>query len=272
MPITPFQREVSRLLAVNRAPDSYLAGGAALHLRPNSKRYSNDLDYFHDSEERVAKAFADDRAVLESKGIRVSVQVAQPGYIRALAGRGDDCTKIEWAHDSAWRFMPPVRLPDAGYALHPVDLAVNKVLALAGRDEPRDFLDALYAHDEMLPFPALLWAAVGKDPGFTPMSLLELVRRRGRYQPVDFERLRLVEPVEPVGLKAKWLEMLEDADRFVRSRPAGELGCLYYSPGRHAFLMPGPDSPADLVVHFGRPGGVLPELYTGDALADSFGR
>ncbi|MBI5209259.1 MAG: nucleotidyl transferase AbiEii/AbiGii toxin family protein [Elusimicrobia bacterium] len=267
MPLTPFQLEVSRLLAVNRAPDSYLAGGAALHLRPNSKRYSNDLDFFQDSEERVAKAFADDRALLESRGIRVSVQIAQPGYIRALAGKGDDCTKIEWAHDSAWRFMPPVKLPDAGYALHPVDLAVNKVLALAGRDEPRDYLDALYAHDELLPLPALLWAAVGKDPGFTPRSLLELVRRRGRYQPVDFERLRLVEPVQPAVLKEKWLAALADADRFARSRPPEESGCLYYSPGKRAFLMPGPDSPADLVAHFGSPGGVLPALYTGDALA-----
>jgi hypothetical protein len=27
--------------------------------------------------------------------------------------------------------------------LHPIDLAVNKLLALAGRDEARDFLDIL---------------------------------------------------------------------------------------------------------------------------------
>lgn len=61
-----------------------------------------------------------------------------------------------------------------------------------GRDEPRDFLDVLYDHEHMLPFAGLLWAAVGKDPDFTPLSLLELARRRGRYQNVDFERLHLL--------------------------------------------------------------------------------
>ena len=38
----------------------------------------------------------------------------------------------------------------AGYMLHPIDLAVNKLLALVGRDEPRDFLDTLYVHHTVL--------------------------------------------------------------------------------------------------------------------------
>ncbi|MFA6317302.1 MAG: nucleotidyl transferase AbiEii/AbiGii toxin family protein [Elusimicrobiota bacterium] len=268
MPLTPFQLRISRLLAVNRSPDSHLAGASALHLLPNTKRYSKDLDFFHDSEERVAKAFADDRTALEGHGIPVLVQVAMPGYIRALAGQGEERTKIEWAHDSAWRFMPPVSVADAGFVLHPVDIAVNKILALAGRDEPRDFLDVLYAHEEMLPLPALVWAAVGKDPGFTPISLLELIRRRGRCQPLDFERLNLASPVDPAGIKTKWLDALEAAESFARRRPPEEAGCLYYSPARRAFLMPDKDAPEDLVVHFGRPEGVLPRLYTGDSLAD----
>lgn len=56
MPLTPFQEEVLRLLALDRSPESYLAGGAALHSAPNSIRYSQDLDFFHDSERRVAEA------------------------------------------------------------------------------------------------------------------------------------------------------------------------------------------------------------------------
>lgn len=45
MPLTPFQARLARLLARNRTEDSYLAGGAALHIEPNSKRYSNDLHF-----------------------------------------------------------------------------------------------------------------------------------------------------------------------------------------------------------------------------------
>ena len=69
-----------------------------------------------------------------------------------------------------------------GYTLHPIDLAINKLLAVAGRDEPRDFLDIIDLHTRTLPIGALCWAGAGKDPGFTPFSLLEagITRRTSR--------------------------------------------------------------------------------------------
>ena len=161
MPLTPVQMKITRILAKNRTPDSHLAGGAALHFAPNSRRYSNDLDYFHDSVERVATAYQDDRGELERNGFRVELEMNQPGYLRALVSLDGDTTKIEWAHDSAWRFMPAMSNPDVGFRLHPIDIAVNKVLALAGRDEPRDFLDILYITRNILPLGPLCWAAAG---------------------------------------------------------------------------------------------------------------
>jgi hypothetical protein len=35
----------------------------------------------------------------------------QPGFVRALVRKGDDATKVDWAHDSAWRFLPTIRAP-----------------------------------------------------------------------------------------------------------------------------------------------------------------
>jgi hypothetical protein len=57
VPLTPFQTTIAQALAKNRTPDSYLAGGAALHFEPNSIRFSNDLDYFNDTEKRANEAF-----------------------------------------------------------------------------------------------------------------------------------------------------------------------------------------------------------------------
>lgn len=57
MPLTAFQRELLAELAASPNDDRYLAGGAAMHFAPHSTRYSDDLDFFHDSEERVASAF-----------------------------------------------------------------------------------------------------------------------------------------------------------------------------------------------------------------------
>lgn len=258
----PFQAAIARLLSRNRTPDSYLAGGAALNIEPNSKRFSNDLDYFHDSEERVASAFAEDRASLEGAGYLLRLSMQQPGYIRAIVEKDGERTKIEWAHDSAWRFLPPIRTDVAGFQLHPIDLAINKLLALVGREEARDFIDTLEVHAHVLSVGALCWAAAGKDPGFTPLGLLSLLQRRGRYHEEDFSRLSLREPVDLTALKSTWLSALSDAEAFIRSRPPAEIGCLYYCRSRQIFV--GSFDPADVgkdvVPHYGRPGGVLPRI------------
>lgn len=204
-----------------------------MHIAPNSKRFSNDLDYFHDSEERVASAFAADRLVLEAAGYAIEVGLNQSGLIRAIVSKAAEATKVEWAHDSAWRFLPPLKDPLVGFVLHPVDLAVNKLLALVGRDEPRDFLDIMYAHTNVLSLGALSWAAAGKDPGFTPTLLLGLLKRRGRVRPEDFAALHL------------------------RERP--DLHVLYYSTRHQKFVS---EIAADdtVVPHYGRPGGGLPAV------------
>lgn len=266
VPLTPFQQRLLAALASRPNDDRYLAGGAAMHFAPNSTRYSDDLDFFHDSEQRVASAFNQDRTTLLEAGFDVEVEFALPGFVRAVVSEGDEATRVDWAHDSAWRFMPLVRDELGGLLLHPVDLAVNKVLALAGRDEPRDFVDILYVHRAILALAGLTWAAVGKDPGLSPLSLLGLLERHGRYRPEDFARLRLTEPFDLQAAKQEWLGALRDAESFARSRPPDETGCLYYSARLDRFVLPEPEldiQEQGVVLHFGRPGGVLPRLSDG---------
>ncbi len=260
VPLTSLQREILAVVGASRTPDSYLAGGAAINFTPHSRRYSADLDFFSDSVERVATAFTADNVLLAAAGYDLEIEISQPGFVRAIVRRGRDETRIDWAHDSAWRFMPPVRDSLGGFLLHDIDLAVNKTLALAGRDEPRDFVDILYVHETVLPLGGLVWAAVGKDPGFSPLSLLELLKRRGRPRPEEIGRLVLASPFNLAEAKTVWLASLDQTDAFVRSRPAAEIGCLYYSVSRDRFVLPQPDDePSDILAHYGRPGGVLPQ-------------
>lgn len=266
MPLTDFQRTLLATLAVPPTDERYLAGGAALHFAPHSDRYSDDLDFFHDSEAQVASAFGADRARLEQAGYTVEVELVLPGFVRAEVRRGDLATRVDWAHDSAWRFLPLVRDALGGLLLHPVDLAVNKVLALAGRDEARDFVDILFVHREVLALAALCWAAVGKDRGLTPLSLLELLKRRGRYRSEDFSRLHLAEAFDLEAAKATWLSALAEAEQFARVRPPEEAGCLYYSPSRGTFVVPVVGlslAEQGLIPHYGAPGGVLPRATEG---------
>jgi hypothetical protein len=262
MPLAPQQADIARLIAANRSPSSHLAGGAALHLEPRSLRTSDDLDYIHDAEALVGKAFGADRSVLEAAGYAVDVSLSQPGFVRAVVRRDGAATKVEWAHDSAWHFLPPIRDPEVGFRLHPLDLAINKVLALAGRDEPRDFLDVIYVHRNHLSLGGLCWAAVGKDPGFSPAMLVEMLARKGRYRAEDFQGLGLAAEPDLADLKRTWLGAIADARRLVRELPPEDLGCLYWNPATEKFETP-TSGVAGLLRHFGCTGGVLPMI--GDA-------
>lgn len=264
MPLRPIQRHVAQLLAGNRSPESHLAGGAGLHRAEGSIRFSHDLDYFNDREELVAAAFAQDRATLVAGGFEVASELNQPGYIRAIVSRAGEKTKIEWAYESAFRFMPPVRDGEVGYVLHPVDLAINKVHALAGRDEPRDFIDVVHVHQHYLPLGALCWAAVGKDPGYSPAGLIEQLARKGRFRPEEFADLQLNVPIDLPAWKKIWLQALDEARLLVERLPPEDAGCLYFDPSRRRFVAPG--EPRNLVRHFGARGGVLPAVAGAESL------
>lgn len=259
MPLTDLQRRLVRLLSVNRSADSYLAGGAALHLAPSSSRFSEDLDYFHDSEVRVAEAFSADSELLIKEGFKLDIILRQPGFIRAIASVKDEATKLEWAYDSAWRFFPVSIDPDVGFVLHPIDLAINKLLALVGRDEARDFLDIIECHQQILPLAALIWAASAKDPGFAPGLILEQLKRRGRYREEDFTDLALVKPISLVELKKTWLSILAATESELNILPPEEIGCLYFSSTSNKFGLPS-NLDAPIEKHGATLGGVIPKI------------
>ena len=185
MPLSPFQRAVILLLAANRNPESHAGGGAVINRSDQSPRFSSDIDLFHDAAESVAVSAAADAAVLAANGYAVAWLLEQPYLRRARVGRGGDSLRLDWCYDSAFRFFPVQQDPEFGYCLHPADVATNKVLALAGRSEVRDFVDTIYLHKSYLSLGALCWAACGKDEGFTPWLLLDLAKRNVKFRDED---------------------------------------------------------------------------------------
>ena len=64
MPLSELQRDILRLPAAHRNPESYVAGSVPLNR--DGPRFSDDIDIFHDREESVALAAAQYAAVLEN--------------------------------------------------------------------------------------------------------------------------------------------------------------------------------------------------------------
>jgi len=268
MALTGFQQTLCRLIAANRLEqgEAYVAGGVALNLLTGGSRISRDIDLFHDTLEALDATWQADRKLLQSHGYEVRSIHERPGYVEAVVGKGQDTVLMQWTRDSAFRFFPLVRQEELGLVLHPFDLATNKVLALAGRLEIRDWIDMITCHERIQPLGYLAWAACGKDPDFSPLTILEQAARSGRYTVAELEGLSFEGPPPDLAdLLRNWHLMLREAHEVVSVLPAGRVGtCVLQRQGglyREDLVRLRQDLAADdLVFHAGSIRGAYPQI------------
>jgi hypothetical protein len=233
MALTALQRRVCRLLAANRiaSGESYVAGGAALNELVGTARISRDVDLFHDTDAALDASWEADRTLLEANGFSVRVLRERVGLVEAEVSDTSDRARLEWARDSAYRFFPLQTHEELGLTLHPVDLAANKVLALVGRLEVRDWVDVIASDERIQPLGYLAWAAAAKDPGWGPPAIIEAAARTGRYVAEEFAGLAFAgEPPDPAALARSWHEIIATARETVAALPPGQAGTCVLEP------------------------------------------
>lgn len=268
MALTVFQEEICRLIARNRVAggESYIAGGVALNVALDAPRLSRDIDIFHDSTEALQISWEQDRVLLEEQGFRVEVVRDAQAYVEAVIRSKDDQVLLQWVRDSAYRFFPLLEDERLGLTLHPFDLATNKVLALVGRLEIRDWIDVQESDGKIQPLGLLAWAACGKDPGFSPLAILNEAARSSHYSAEELDRLDFAAPPPDLAaLSLRWKEMLKTAHHMIELLPAEHAGqCLLGADGR---LFSGDLEKLENMLnagaslwHRGSIGGVLPKI------------
>jgi hypothetical protein len=254
VPLSKIQTDILRLLAAHRDPESYVAGASPLNR--DAPRISGDIDVFHDREERVAAAALNDTQALTTAGYNVSWLRQLPLIYTAEVTQGDASTRLEWVVDSDYRYFPTVQDDTFGYMLHPVDLAMNKVMAAAGRRELRDIVDLVTIHETILPLGAVIWAAVEKSPGFTPEGLIAEIRRNANYPAAEWRALQSTEPLDPKDITARLRAALDQAQAFVARMPTDKLGLLFLQAGE--VVQPDPDRLDAYQTHAGQRRGQWP--------------
>jgi hypothetical protein len=226
VPISKFQSDVLRLLAAQRSPDSYIAGGIAINRQ--GPRFSGDIDIFHDSAARQESAVKADEAVLAGAGYKIT----WPPHMRtekheATIEKDGQQMLLEWVTDSAFRFFPTQPDELFGYVLHPVDLATNKASAAADRRVPRDVVDLVTIHETILPLGAVVAAACGKFIGTTPEDMLAEITRHSRFTAEEFQVLATEHPIDVRGLHRRIRSMIEDAGNFIAKLPSDAVGVIF---------------------------------------------
>jgi hypothetical protein len=181
--LTPLQEQVARIVAgLEEASEFALAGGAALIARGDVKRETRDLDFFGLTAEAVDRLVpAVDRA-LRAAGLTVHRIQVNPGFARLIVESADDRTELDLAADA--RLFPAERGEPAPM-LSGEELAVDKVLALFGRAEARDFVDLMEV-EPRYGLERLCRLAGEKDRGFSPMVLSEMLGTFSRLRRHEF--------------------------------------------------------------------------------------
>ena len=182
--LSPLQEQVAAIIAgLAEAEGFALAGGAALIARGDVERQTRDLDFFGlipDAVDRLLPAL--DRA-LHDAGLVVRHVQENHGFARLIVESGDDRTELDLGADA--RLFPA----EPGWpapTLSGEELAVDKVLAVFGRAEARDFVD-LAAIEERYGLDRLFELAAEKDRGFTPEMFAEMASRFSRLREDEFD-------------------------------------------------------------------------------------
>lgn len=254
MPLSKIQTDILHLLGSNRAPENYVAGATPLNQR--TTRYSGDIDVFHDREDVIAASVQKDTKTLEAAGYGVRWIRREPTIYTAEVTKENASTHLEWVVDSDFRFFPILKDETFGYVLHPVDLAMNKVMAAAGRREVRDIVDLVTIHQTILPLGAVIWAAVEKAPGFTPEGLIAEIRRNANYPASEWKALLSSEPLDPKTIIAQLRSALDEAEVFVKSMPTDKIGLLFFDGDK--IVQPDPSRLDSYQTHAGQRRGSWP--------------
>ncbi|RAY14582.1 hypothetical protein DPM19_12480 [Actinomadura craniellae] len=173
----PLHERVTRIgLAATGEYGFALAGGYAVQAHGFLDRMSEDVDLFTVNEARTQFQEAVTAAIdaYRREGFGVETALAGDGFVRLLLTSPDGrSVKVELGID--WRAHAPVTLA-VGPVLHPDDAVGNKVAALYGRAEVRDFVDVeAILRSGRYTTQDLLRLATTADPGFEPdMFLLAL--------------------------------------------------------------------------------------------------
>lgn len=167
--LTNLQKKILNL--VSNLPDKeafYLTGGTALSAFYLKHRKSNDLDFFTNVEELILPFTQRLEICLKRENLETEKLRGFHSFVELSVSSTESSTILHFALDSPFRFEEPlsaIEFPELKIDTL-IDIATNKLLALFGRAELRDFIDIYFLTKERFSKDELVKKVRQKDPGF----------------------------------------------------------------------------------------------------------
>ena len=163
----PFHERLARIALDEAGAFGFApSGGYAVQAHGFLQRFSSDIDLFAEASAGFDFAQAVDVVVAayQREGLHAEAELRSASFARLDVRSATENAKVELGLD--WRKNEPIHLA-VGPVLHADDAVANKVCALFGRAEVRDYIDVdailtsgRYTEDQ------LLGLAADHDPGF----------------------------------------------------------------------------------------------------------
>jgi hypothetical protein len=170
--LSPLQEQVAAIISsLPEANEFALAGGAALIVRGEIERDTRDLDFFGLNAAAVDRLTPVVQSQLTRAGYDVERVLSGAGFARLTVEGLGDRTEVDLAADA--RLFPAEAGPNGMLLLSSRELAVDKILAVFGRAEARDFLDLMNVASKF-DIEQLFDLAVQKDRGFSPAVFADM--------------------------------------------------------------------------------------------------
>ena len=195
--LSPLQRRILDAVS-GQLSGVFLSGGTALGAFYLGHRRSADLDLFTregaDYDARVRQFVR----LAEGEGWSVVAGAAGPGFRRFVVSDADESVPVDLVLDTAERIAPPTITPE-GLAVDSLDdIAANKLGAILGRAEVRDYVDLFFlakaGKDPLASVPAARRKDGGLDPAVLAFILSEVKVRsapEGLEEPVSAAELQV---------------------------------------------------------------------------------
>lgn len=203
--LTPLQASLLREIGGSPLKDLfYLTGGTALSAFHLGHRYSEDLDFFTPDPTAVERVPPLLQEIARALNVEITFTRMLDSFLEGfLLSASGERVEMDFAQESPFRLEPTRIDDDFGIQVDGViDIAANKLSALFGRAEPKDFVDVYFICREVMSRERLLELTRQKHLGIDDYWLAVALKRAERVALLP----RMIKPLSLPKMKEYFLE------------------------------------------------------------------